>query len=389
MENFTQAVNIIEKTYRELVAQRRPVLRLFSGNPNDEGFVFPGGILEESYLGYFRRQDYRPHAKGLPEARAAISAYYREQGAAVDPEHLVLTAGTSESFFYLFNLLARHGDNVLAPNPAYPLFDHIASMAGVELRHYALREDKGWALDLEDLQNKADEKTKAVILISPNNPTGHVASEGEILALVDWANRKGLPLICDEVFSEFFFGGKGGEGKFPRPMAAAKPDLCFTLNGISKMFALPGLKLGWIAVTGKESLAAPAVDRLETTADTFLSCHIPIQKALPEIFAKGRSFVRDYVAEVGRRRKAAVDLLKTSPRLRFVEPAGGFYLMARVETDLAEEDFVVALMKETGVFVHPGYFFDYERGVNAVVSYLVEPQRLVPGLEALIRFAGR
>lgn len=382
---MTQDINIIEKTYRELVAQNRPVLRLFSGNPNEEGFVFPGAVLEENYRGYFDRQDYRPHSKGLPEARAAISGYYRDQGARVDPENLVLTAGTSESFFYLFNLLCGHGDNVLAPNPAYPLFDHIAAMAGVELRHYGLREESRWSMDLEDLEAKADDRTKAVILISPNNPTGHVASEAEILALVDWANRKGLPLICDEVFSEFYYG----DGKFPRPMAVVKPDLCFTLNGISKMFALPALKLGWIAVTGKESLVAPAVDRLETTADTFLSVHIPIQKALPEIFEKGRGFIADYVAEVGRRRHTAVDLLKTSPRVRFVEPAGGFYLMANVESEMAEEDFVVALMRETGVFVHPGYFFDYERGVNVVISYLVEPPKLIPGLEALIRFAGR
>jgi aspartate/methionine/tyrosine aminotransferase len=241
-------------------------------------------------------------------------------------------------------------------------------------------------MDLEDLKAKADERTKAVILISPNNPTGHVASESEILALVDWANQKKLPLICDEVFSEFFYG----DGKFPRPIAVAKPDLCFTLNGLSKMFALPALKLGWIAATGqKDALVAPAVDRLETIADTFLSVHIPVQKALPEIFAKGRPFVDGYVAEVGRRRKTAIDLLKTSKRIRFVEPVGGFYLMARIETDMPEEDFVVALMKETGVFVHPGYFFDYERGVNAVISYLVEPKKLTSGLEAMIRFSER
>lgn len=373
-------INAIERTYRELTAQGRPILKLFSGNPNDEGFVFPGGILEEAYARYFRDQDYHPHSKGLPEARAAIAVYYAERGALVDPENILLTAGTSESFFYLFQLLAKPGDNVLAPNPAYPLFDYIAQLAGVQLKHYALREENRWAMDFDDIRRQTDDRTRAIVLISPNNPTGHVASEAEIAELVAWANQKKIPLICDEVFSEFFYG----EGKFPRPMSTATPDLCFTLNGLSKMFALPALKLGWIAVTGKKSLVDPAVDRLETTADTFLSCHIPIQKALPEIFTQGLSFVAEYVAEVGRRRKLAMEILRTSSKIRFVEPVGGFYLMAAIETEQAEEDFVVELMKKAGVFVHPGYFFDYEKGVHVILSYLVHPERLQMGLKRLV-----
>ncbi|HSA58760.1 MAG TPA: pyridoxal phosphate-dependent aminotransferase [bacterium] len=377
-----QDLNIIEKTYRDLAAQGRPILKLFSGNPNDEGFLYPGGILEEAYARYFRDQDYRPHSKGLIEARRAIAAYYAERGAEVDPENLLLTAGTSESFLYLFRLLARPGDNVLAPNPAYPLFDHIAGLAGIELRHYVLREEGRWSMDFHDLDEKADDRTRAVVLISPNNPTGHVASQDEILALVGWANQKKIPLICDEVFSEFFYGA----GKFPRPMAVARPDLCFTLNGISKMFALPALKLGWIAVTGKKSLVDPAVDRLETTADTFLSCHIPIQKALPDLFEKGRAFVDGYVAEVGRRRLMMMNLLRGAEEIRFVEPRGGFYLTAAIETGLPEEDFVVRLMKKEGVFVHPGYFFDYEKGCHVVLSFLVHPERMRPGIERLLSF---
>ncbi len=379
---MTQVINLIEKTYRELTAQGRPVLKLFSGNPNDEGFLFPGGILEKAYARYFRDQDYRPHSKGLTEARRAIAAYYAERGAEVDPENLLLTAGTSESFLHLFKLLARPGDNVLAPNPAYPLFDHIAALAGIELRHYALREESRWSMDLEDLRRKADDRTRAVVLISPNNPTGHVASETEIRELVDWANQKKIPLICDEVFSEFFYG----KDSFPRPIAVSKPDLCFTLNGISKMFALPALKLGWIAVTGRKSLVDPAVDRLETTADTFLSCHIPIQKALPDLFEKGRAFVDGYVAEVGRRRLMMMNLLRSSEKIRFVEPQGGFYFTAEIQTDLAEEDFVVELLKKEGVFVHPGYFFDYEKGCHIVLSFLVHPERMQPGVASLVTF---
>ena len=367
---MTSAINKIEETYRELVAQGRPIVKLFSGNPNNEGFVFPSKILEDAYSRYFSVQEYHPHPKGLLKARRAISHYYEGQGAGVDPENIILTAGTSESFFYLFSLLAKPGDNILAPNPAYPLFDSIAGLAGIELRHYRLDEDRRWGIDLDDLRQKTDERTRAIVLISPNNPTGAVVTAEEIQEITNWADARNIPLICDEVFSEFYYG----EGRFPRPMAVSKPKLCFTLNGISKMFALPALKLGWIAVTGKKPLVDPVVDRLETTADTFLSCHIPIQEALPEIFEKGQSFLEGYKREVQRRKDIAIQLLRSVPGTRFIEPVGGFYLMVEVtkETGMSEEEFVIRLMREKGVFVHPGYFFDYEKGIHLVISYLTK-----------------
>ncbi|MCE9623912.1 MAG: pyridoxal phosphate-dependent aminotransferase [Deltaproteobacteria bacterium] len=239
-------INPIEATYRRLKAAGKDLLKLYSGNPNEQGIHFPGEILQASYSRYFEKQDYFPHPKGLKVARQAISDYYAGQKAEVDPENILLTSGTSESFFYLFSLLTQAGDNVLVPKPAYPLFDSIAELAKIELRHYALREDLAWSIDFADLEAKRDSRSRAVLLVSPNNPTGAVSDLEEISTLVDWANSHDLPLICDEVFSEFFFG----EGAFPRPMALTKPKLCFTLNGLSKMLALPGLKLSWIAVTG-------------------------------------------------------------------------------------------------------------------------------------------
>lgn len=377
-------INPIEATYRRLQASGKKIITLYSGNPNEQGIHFPGDILEGCYRRYFQRQDYRPHPKGLRPAREAIAAYYARQGALPDPENIILTSGTSESFFYLFSLLTRPGDNVLVPRPAYPLFDSIAELAHLELRHYALSEERGWRLDLEDLERRADARSRAVLLVSPNNPTGAVASAEEIAALVDWANARNLPLVCDEVFSEFFFG----TGNFPRPMALARPRLCFTLNGISKMFALPGLKLSWIAVTGDPARVAPAVDRLETLADTFLSCHIPIQEALPALFAEGSLFLEQYRSEVRRRRDLAVGLLREEPTLRFTEPQGGFYLMAALESTRCrdEEAFVIGLLEAEGVFVHPGYFYDEESGVHLVLSFLTHESDLRAGIAGLRRF---
>ncbi len=390
-------LNPIEKTYRKLCAEGRPILKLFSGNPSEEGFLFPPEILQKSYLAYFQNQIYRPHPKGLLTAREAISAYYAKQNAVIDPEHLILTSGTSESFFYLFSLLAQKGDNILTPNPAYPLFDYIAELAGIELRHYPLLEKEKWAVDLEVLKNKTDSRTKAIVLVSPNNPTGSVISENQIQEITAWANQKNIPLICDEVFAEFYFG----EGDFPRAMKVSKPDLCFTLNGISKMFALPSLKLSWIAVTGKKSKVEAAVDALETTADTFLSCHTPIQQTLPALFSEGWDFVERYKKEVGERRKLAINILRKSPRIQFVEPEGSFYLMMKIDVrgepmcspgqtqrsaPTTEEQFVIDLMRQTGVFIHPGYFYDYEEGIHGVISFLCEREKLQKGIPALLDF---
>ncbi|HKY63789.1 MAG TPA: pyridoxal phosphate-dependent aminotransferase [bacterium] len=343
--------------------------------------------MERVYRDYFQTQDYRPHPKGLPEARQAIADYYASAGAALDPENIILTSGTSESFLYLFHLLGPQGGNFLTPAPAYPLFDSIAELAKVELRHYPLREDRDWGIDLAALEARCDRETRGVFLISPHNPTGAVAGAEEIRALTELCNRKNLALICDEVFAEFYFGA----GAFPRPLASTRPHLLFTLNGLSKMFALPGLKLSWIGVSGETEKVAEAVDRLETQADTFLSCHTPIQKALPALFQEGAAFLADYRREVRRRRDLALQILGGSEKIRVVPPAGGFYLTAEIlpPFPLEEEEFVLRLMDEEGVFVHPGYFYDYERGVHFTISFLTEPGILSRGLEKTLQLIHR
>lgn len=319
----------------------------------------------------------------MPEARQAIADYYGAAGAEVDPQNILLTSGSSESFLYLFNLLGPEGGNFLTPAPAYPLFDAIAEMAKVELRHYPLSEDRGWRIDLEALEALCDAETRGIFLISPHNPTGAVARPEEIEALGELCRRKNLALICDEVFAEFYFDA----GDFPRPLALTQAPLIFTLNGLSKMFALPGLKLSWIAVSGESHPVANAVDRLETFTDTFLSCHTPIQKALPAIFTEGAAFLAEYRAEVRRRRDLAMQILGSSKNIRVIEPRGGFYLTVEVlpPFPLEEEEFVLRLMEEEGVFVHPGYFYDYERGVHITISFLTEPATLKRGLEKTLK----
>lgn len=315
-------------------------------------------------------------------AREAIVNYYEEKGVShLAPSQILLTSGTSESFFHLFSLLGKPGDNILAPNPAYPLFDQLATMARIKLRHYPLREEQNWEIDLPSLEALADERTRALVLISPNNPTGAVASPEQISALVDWCNGKDIPLICDEVFSEFYFG----PGTYPRPITLTKPKLCFTLNGISKMFALPAMKLGWIAVTGESGQVETYVDALETQTDTFLSCHYPIQQALPQIFKAGKNFLEDYRKTVQTRCEKALAQLRNVSGIQCHPPQGGFYMMLKIcnPQPAEEEAWVIRLMEKQGVFVHPGYFFDYEDGVHLILSFLTKPEVLSPALEKI------
>jgi alanine-synthesizing transaminase len=378
------SLNPIEKTYRRLKLSGKTPVRLFSGNPTLQGIHFPESLLQQAYRAALQNPRYEPHPKGSHEARAAVSRYYLEQGISLDPERILLTSGTSESFFLLFQALSQPGDHFLAPQPAYPLFDHLAQMARIELKTYPLHADQNWDFSTTELEDLITEKTKGIILISPHNPTGAVCSSDRLQGLADLCRNFSLPLICDEVFSEFIWTSQ----PYPRPMTLKDFPLVFTLNGISKMLALPGHKIGWIAATGKDSRLEEMMDRLENGADTFLSCNQLIQKVLPALLHDAGKFISGYREEVRRRRELALALLRSQKHFRFRDPQGGFTMMVEnLEAGgLDEEEWTIALMEATGVFVHPGYFFDYERGVHFIFSFLTEPEILEASLKKIIDF---
>ncbi len=381
---LSESLNPIEIHFRKLSAAGRPPQILFSGNPITQGFHFPAKILQKSYEDFFLHPHYEPHPKGYLEARQSIAAYYLNHGWKIDPENILLTSGTSESFFYLFHFLAKPGENLLAPVPSYPLFEHVAQHANVKLKPYFLSEDNHWSIDFDSLESSIDEKTRGILLVSPHNPTGGVLNHEEIQRLAELCQKKNISVICDEVFSDFFYK----QDSLPRPGATEAFPLCFTLNGISKMFALPSLKLGWIVVSGEKRRVDQAVDALETSADTFLSCHTAIQQSLPQLFSQGSEFCKNYVTEVTARKNLAVSELRKLPLLRFIEPQGGFYLFAEVlnPCNLDEEAWVIQLMEKKGIFVHPGYFFDYEQGVHFALSFLTDPQILREGIARIGEF---
>lgn len=347
---------------------------LTSSNPTSQGLLFPPDVLRAAADRYWSARRYQPDPRGAPAAREAIVRYYagRAPPLALSPDDVFITASTSESYSLLFALLTEPGDHVLAPTVSYPLFEYLAAIHHVTLRPYAMDEQRGWRIDPASLYAQADERTRAVLLISPHNPTGMIV-QSALPALTSL----GLPLICDEVFAEFTYHSPSAP-----PFGALHRDLpVFHLNGISKMFALPDLKLGWIALSGPASERYG--DRLELLNDTFLGANSLTQSMLPALFDEGMAFVAEQRARVRSNLDLALDRLAQSQHLYVQPPDGGYYLFPEVLGWDDEEDLAIQLI-ERGVLVHPGYFYGYERGAHLMFSCLTEPAQLAEGVERLV-----
>jgi alanine-synthesizing transaminase len=352
----------------ELTAGGQNVLDLITGNVGEAGILFPQDTLERIWIAAARASRiYRPDSFGQRPARDAVSAYYESHGTTVPPENIILTPGTSLSYWYCFKLLANDGDEILCPRPSYPLFDYIAALSGITLAPYDLMESRGWEIDLDRLEANISTRTRALVLISPHNPTGHVSSARELAALAEVATRHDLAIISDEVFSEFMHTGD----VFPRPAEGSAP-LIVTLNGFSKMFALPGMKLGWMALSGYPDVVRRARRALELISDTFLPVNEAVQAAVPLIFEEGQPFLRAYAAAVRRRWVAAERILGTCNAVSFVPPAGGFYVTVRLAA-AAEDRAATQILSQELCLVHPGYYYDVEPD-HLVLSFTHEEE---------------
>ncbi len=358
--------NALYRLRDELRAQGHSIRDLISGNISEHGFVFPQDLLEQILVRGSRDcRIYQPDSFGQKGAREAVSEYYRGCGLTIDPECVLITPGTSMSYWYCFKLLADEGDEILCPCPSYPLFDYIALLSGVRLIPYHLVEARNWAIDLDQLEACVSTRTRALVLISPHNPTGHVASPEEIAGLADVASRHDLAIISDEVFSEFLLEDES----LPRPAGGAAP-LVFTLNGFSKMFALPGIKFGWMTVSGEPDRVPQALRSLELISDTFLPVNEIVQACAPEIFRHGQGIRDDFVRRIRECWKLAESVLAGSPHCSYVKPQGGFYVTLRLEGP-DEEQAAETSLREDHLLVHPGYFYDMEPN-HLVLSFVQE-----------------
>jgi alanine-synthesizing transaminase len=365
--------NAIELMRRRAAAEPG-YIDLTSSNPTHHGLIFPADVLRPAADAYLRTRIYTPDPRGTPTARAAIAQYYagRTPALTLALEDIYITASTSEAYSLLFALLTEPGDNVLAPVVSYPLFEYLAAIYRVELRPYALDERRDWRIDPASLHVQADERTRAILVISPHNPTGMV-----VQAALPALDGLGLPIICDEVFAAFPY-----QAPAVPPLGALHAALpVFHLNGISKLFALPDLKLGWIALSGPA--AERYASRLELLNDTFLSANSLTQSMLPALFQEGMGFVATMRARIATNLDLALDRLRQSARFRVHAPDGGYYLFPEILGWNDEETLVLHLL-DHGLLVHPGYFYGYENGTHIMISCLTEPAQLAAGLERLV-----
>jgi alanine-synthesizing transaminase len=391
------------------------VLDLTVSNPTRAGLRYDEAAILRS-LSAPQAIDYDPQPKGLRQAREAAAAYYsgdpscgghgvRGPGVRdVDPEQLVLTTSTSEGYSYIFRLLCNPGDELLVPKPSYPLFEFLADLEDVKLVPYPLIYDHGWQMDFPSLEKAVTPRTRGVVVVHPNNPTGSYVQAHELSLLNAFCREHGggnggsgkdgssksasdksgsgdgsLALIVDEVFLDYAHNGE------PRPSFTANQDvLTFTLSGLSKVSALPQMKVAWIAVSGPPAETAPALARLEVIADTYLSMNAPLQWATPALLDQGKSLQKQLLGRVCGNLTELDRHLAAQKTCERLAVDGGWYAILRVPVTKSDEDLAIELLQKRSVLVHPGHFYDFPSDGYFVLSLIAPARHFSDGIGRIL-----
>ena len=382
--NWSQHPNRLSALLAEKRRAGAPVLDLTESNPTRVGLVYAQDEILGS-LASAQALRYDPSARGLPEAREAVAGYYRSRGTHIRSEQVLLTASTSEAYSYLFKLLADPGDEILAPRPSYPLFEFLAGLESVHIRQYPLRYDGVWHIDFDALERAITPRTRAIVVVNPNNPTGSFLKRAELELLDTLAAERGLAIFSDEVFRDYAFASGADRVS---TLAGDRKALTFSMSGLSKIAGLPQLKLGWIVVN-EPAASGPHRDRanqalaaLELIADTYLSVSTPVQAALPRLLAISGGILEHI------RARTASNLIRLRETVHgsaatLLGTEGGWYAVLQVPRTRSEEDWCLQLLDECGVLVQPGFFFDFESEAFLVLSLLPEPATFAEGVSRL------
>ncbi len=363
-------------------ASNEPIFDLTESNPTKCGFLHdePALLAALASPGALR---YEPHAQGLLSARMAVAGYYGEVGTTVDPESLFLTTGTSEAYAQVFKLLADPGDEILVPTPGYPLLDVLTGLEAVRLVPYQLRlGTDGWKIDREGLRSRISTRARAIVVVSPNNPTGSFLKRNELNDLNGVCRDFDLALIVDEVFSDY---GSGVDPLRIRTAALNAAALTFTLNGFSKLVGLPQVKLGWIHASGPAELVRQARERLAFVTDAYLSVSAAVQHAAPAILLERAGVQQQINRRLEENAEALRDCLSPLPSCEVLPREGGWYAVVKIADEASDEEFVISLLERDGVLVHPGYLYDFPAGTYLVLSLLPDTGTFRHGASSLAR----
>jgi alanine-synthesizing transaminase len=383
--NWNLQLNRFAKALEEHRRSGKPLFDLTNSNPTTCGFSYPEERLFAA-LQDPRALRYEPESQGLRQAREAIADYYRGRPgffsaqADVDPSRIVLTSSTSEAYNYVFRLLCDVGDEVLVPAPSYPLFEYLADLADIRPVPYPLIYDQGWQIDFAALFAALSPRSKAIMVVHPNNPTGSFVKRQEAQKLAEICARRNLAIIADEVFLDYADGTDP-----PCTFASDSPALTFTLSGLSKISLLPQMKLGWIVVSGPDELVDAAMQRLDVIGDTYLSPSTPVQLALGEMLGM-RGDLQLQMRQRFCSNLKVLDALRQQSSVDRLKREGGWYAVLRVPARGSDEDLAIELLQNRDVLVHPGHFFDFPRDGFVIVSLIAREAEFQEGARRLRDF---
>jgi len=412
--NWQLAHNRFTRALEEARAAGVRLIDLTASNPTRVGLRYDAETIVRS-LSSTQAMDYDPQAKGLLPAREAVAEYYRvDHGVDVDLERIVLTTSTSEGYSFVFRLLCNAGDELLVPKPSYPLFEFLADLQDVRLVPYPLIYDHGWQIDFHSMERAATGRTRGVVVVHPNNPTGSYVSPGEREQLNEFCRERGLAVVVDEVFLDYGIDGPQGlkasssvalngtaeAMPFPNTRSLHAPldrhspiqrlsrddkaenlagsfvgngdVLTFTLSGLSKIAALPQMKVAWVVTSGPSEAVREAMARLEVVADTYLSMNAPVQLAVPVLLEQRKDIQRQLMERVRANLGELDRRLADQKACSRLEVEGGWYAVLRVPVTRSDEELAIELVREKRVLVHPGHFYDFAGDGYLVVSLIGE-----------------
>ena len=378
--NWKLTRNRLTEALEEVRSSGARVLDLTISNPTRAGLRYDDHTILNS-LASPHAMDYDPQPKGLLSAREAVAAYYRAQHGirSLDPERAILTTSTSEGYSFVFRLLCNPGDELLVPKPSYPLFEFLADLQDVKLVPYPLIYDHGWQMDFPSLQSAVSERTRGVVVVHPNNPTGSYVHPQEQEALNRFCREHRLAVIADEVFLDY-----AHDGAPQRSFIANQDVLSFTLSGVSKISALPQMKVAWIATSGPAAEVEAAQARLEVIADTYLSMNAPIQWAVPVLLDQRKSIQRQLLDRVLGNLAELDSQLAAQKSCQRLSVEGGWYAVLRVPVTQTDEELAVNLLRRKSVLAHPGHFYDFPSDGYLVLSLITPGAEFATGVQRVL-----
>jgi aspartate/methionine/tyrosine aminotransferase len=367
--NWSLDANRLSQALAKHRASKKVLFDLSVSNPTACGFIYPRHVILKA-LSQQASLRYEPDPRGSIAARRAVARYYSACGKKVAVDDICLTTGTSEAYGFVFRLVCNPGDEVLVPEPSYPLLNFLADIQDVKLVRYPLFYDHGWQIDFHALEQAVTPRSRGVVVVNPNNPTGHYVKAGDMNRLNEICSARKIAVIADEVFLDFALAAKR-----PPSFAANTEALTFTMSGLSKLCGLPQMKASWLVTSGPKELKSEALARLEVIADTYLSMNTPVQLAILTLLRQRSGFQKQVLRRVRKNLRELDRQIAGQKHCERLEVEGGWNAVLRVPALHSDEDLAIRLLNEKSVYLHPGHFYDFPGDGFMVVS-LITPERI-------------